>query len=467
MRKLTKSEYTPAEVRQELANLLQEKIDTYGSELRKLREREVGRTALAKGDLCLLCAQLPAKCVCMSTLRKASVSEVNGEMKGYKSIATNPTFGGGKITNAPKTAPRAGNGNRAASGVIPNAKAEPKAGKKFKIPRSGKLKKHTAAMPSADPRPAPSGIPGKQPVGQGGGDAFKVPHPATTASLNDVRQMAPSAANATKDKAALPKAPAPAAPKPAAAAMPKAGMHPETKASLGAVQAQAPKAAWAGSGLPNLKAKLQGVQAGHALAPKPAPAAAQPSIGQRLAATPAKPVGNPAALRTAARPANIGGVRANAQLAADKRAGGVGFLNNLLSRFRRPAASPPSAAPAQAAAAPAAAPVQSKRFHGALPLQRSEPDAAKKPKKAFALDKCAMCRKAEHTGMCKQEMDPPTQGLTSANHNRTMLRVGQSEHAGTRKQEMDPPTQGLAAANHNRTMLRVGQSGQRRGKSKR
>jgi hypothetical protein len=431
MRKLTKSEYTPAEVRQELANLLQEKIDTYGSELRKLREREVGRTALAKGDLCLICAQLPAECPCLR-LRKASAEEANREMKGFKSVASSPTFGGGSLTNAPKTPPRSGNGNRATSGVIPNAKAECGMGpKKFKIPgkKGGKLKKHTAAMPGADARPAASGVPGKQPVGQGGGDAFKVPHAATTASLNDVRQMAPAAANATKDKAALPGAKPPnAAPKPAAAALPKAGMHPDTKASLGAVQASAPKAAWAGAGLPNLKAKLQGVQAAHALAPKPAAAApaAAPVVAPKQMAHP-----NVAAARAkvGANPATGMGGSPASQLAADKRAGGVGFLNNLISRFRRPAAAPVAAAPAAsapAAAAPATAPVRSQRFHGAMPLQRSEPDA-KKPKGVFGDDKCLNCKKSEHSGMCKEEMPAPDEGMSSINHNRNMLRVGSTK----------------------------------------
>ena len=286
-------------------------------------------------------------------------------------------------------------------------------GKKFKIPgkKGGKLKKHTAAMPTPDARPAASGIPGKQPVGQGGGDAFKVPHPATTASLNDVRQLAPAAANATKDKASLPGAKAPATPAPAAgAAMPKTGMHPDTKASLGNVQAMAPNAAWKGGGLPSLKAKLQNVQASHVLAPKVAPTAAP--------AAPSRPTAIVA--RTAP---------AGQQLAADKRAGGVGFLNNLLSRFRR---SPAAAAPTPGiAAAPAAAPVRSQRFHGALPLQRSEEDpGAKKKSKAkapFGEDKCLNCRKGEHSGMCKEEMPAPTEGLSSMNHNRNMLSVASTK----------------------------------------
>jgi len=411
MRKLTKSEYTPAEVRRELAALLQEKIDSYGTQLRKLREREVGRTALAKGDLCLICARLPKECPCLR-LRKASAEEANREMKGFKSVASNPTFGGGTVTNAPKTAPRSGNGNRAASGVIPNAKAECGMGKKFKIPgkKGGKLKKHTAATPSPDARPAPSGIPGKQPVGQGGGDAFKVPHAATSASLNDVRQLAPAAANATKDKAGLPGAKAPAAAPAQApgAAMPKTGVHPDTKASLGNVQAMAPNAAWKGAGLPSLKAKLQNVQASHALAPK-APAAA-----------PARPTA------IVARPAAAPAPAARQQLSADKRAGGVGFLNNLLSRFRRP---PAGAAPTPGiAAAPAAPRVASARFHGALPLQRSEPSTKAAKKSPFPdAATCFNCKKSEHSGICKEEMPAPTEGLSGVNHNRNMLSVGSTK----------------------------------------
>jgi hypothetical protein len=500
MPKLTKSEYTPAEVRQELAALLQEKIDSYGSQLRKLREREVGRTALAKGDLCLLCAQLPVKCSCISTLAKSlpyGASSSARAQRAADNTSQRPFMGHIDVDGAnrelgsfksvvPKTSPRSGKG--AVSGEIPNAKAE-KAPKR-KLPRLKKtaLKKHAPASPLVDPRnpkdhpailaaaaaakPPASGIPGKQPVGAGGGDAFKVPHPATTASLNDVRQLAPAAANATKDKAALPAVKAPAAKPPAPAAppvaMPKTSAHPDTKASLGAVAAMAPNAAWKGAGLPSLKAKLQNVQAAHALAPKAAPAAAPriqapPALGAAVRNAPTLAATKGAQqLADDKRAAGVGIVNniasrlphrapttpngAKQQLTADKRAGGVGFLNNLLSRFGRKAPAAAAPTPGVAPAQPTAAPVQSKRFHGALPLQRSEPEAKKvkvklnvdhasaaKAKKAFALDKCAMCSKSEHAGMCKEEMPAPTEGLSSMNHNRRMLRAMPVKVAGRRQ----------------------------------
>src|ERR1700690_267291 len=108
---------------------------------------------------------------------------------------------------------------------------------------------------------------------------------------------------------------------------------------------------------------------------------------------------------------------------------------------------------------PAQAAPKSQRFHGALPLQRSEmlgngspsghgppvkiwdkegdkpskkPDLkalAPRPDKKKLLTKaemgsCAMCKKEEHAGKCmKSEVPAPTEGLSAMNHNRTMLRL--------------------------------------------
>src|ERR1700690_968357 len=108
---------------------------------------------------------------------------------------------------------------------------------------------------------------------------------------------------------------------------------------------------------------------------------------------------------------------------------------------------------------PAQAAPKSQRFHGALPLQRSEmlgngspsghgppvkiwdkegdkpskkPDLkalSPRPDKKKLLTKaemgsCAMCKKEEHAGKCmKSEVPAPTEGLSAMNHNRTMLRL--------------------------------------------
>jgi hypothetical protein len=79
--------------------------------------------------------------------------------------------------------------------------------------------------------------------------------------------------------------------------------------------------------------------------------------------------------------------------------GGVGFLNGLVGKTRPQAIAP----------APIQAPIQSQRFHGALPLRRGEGDMG------APIEKCALCKGAEHRGLCK--------GLSSINHNRNMLRV--------------------------------------------
>lgn len=63
--------------------------------------------------------------------------------------------------------------------------------------------------------------------------------------------------------------------------------------------------------------------------------------------------------------------------------------------------------------------IESKRFHGVRALQRSEKFLTK-----AELGKCAMCKSEEHGGKCnKSEMPAPTEGLSSINHNRRMLKV--------------------------------------------
>jgi hypothetical protein len=420
MSHLTKEEYTIPEARQEIARVLKDKVAAHSEQLRQLRERELRRTPMAKGEVCLLCAQLPRACTC---LKKATAAEANREIQGFRSIASDPRFGGGKLTNPPKTAPRPGNGNQSASGVIPNAKAEPspelpvrQAVPQKPVPGAvlpddkkskktdgdegsgGKIEKRDLGA-EAKPAARPVGVAGQQPVGQGGGDAHKVPGAGA---------------------AALPKTGAP---------------HPDTAASLSDVKQLAPAAAWKGAGLPKLKAALAGVKAKKAAPAVPPAAASAPPAPANAAPAAQIPdwVNNP---QTHAKD--------KAQLTADKRAGGVGFLNSLISRFSRraPAAADPT--PGLEPAGMRGGPVQSQRFHGALPLRRGEYDdglamgeksGAKKPaaKKGFALTKCAMCKSAEHPGVCKEEMPAPTDALSSANHNRRMLVVAPPARRTRRK----------------------------------
>jgi len=142
-------------------------------------------------------------------------------------------------------------------------------------------------------------------------------------------------------------------------------------------------------------------------------------------------VGNPAALQ---------GVRDQMNLAADKKAGGIGFLRGLVQRFSRgPKANPAvDAAVAQMKQAgmgqrgttiptdstggvrtvPAGTPtgpVKSTRFHGALPLQRGEKPMKKGALALSEMGSCALCGHPEHPGLCK--------GVMSSNHSRSMLSV--------------------------------------------
>jgi hypothetical protein len=112
----------------------------------------------------------------------------------------------------------------------------------------------------------------------------------------------------------------------------------------------------------------------------------------------------------------LGQVRDKMNLAADKKAGGVGFLRGLFSMFHTPKQTPdPSLALPQGRPGfvngqrvPIQAPVQSKRSHGAFPLQRSEMDIKKS---ALSLTK---------KDLEDSELD---KGLAAINHNRKMLSV--------------------------------------------
>lgn len=404
------------------------------------------------------------------------VGQVNHEMGGFKSLTgAHPAVGGGGggIAGLPATRKPVhamGRPTMSVSGSIPNAKAEMGAGDKryggpghasqknmpsalkenmaptakaeipatkvapeaavkgAKAPKPGKdatpakqgsggeIKKGaklSKAMPAPAPGKAPAGkgVGGKQPVGQGGGDAHKVAAPAKGG------------------------APAPA-PKPGLAKLKAAGTAEvgrqkgvanvqRLKGDLANVQAQKDKAA--GMDLHSLAA---GAKAGAA---KPAAKPPLPSVDVDVSdlAGPTSmsklgpagaPAGNPGALKAATRPGTVNDVRGQmndaANLAADKKAGGVGFLRGLFSMFHQPKQS--------LAQAGALAPkwqqqgqLTSQRFNGARPLQRSEKAPMDMKKAALSLTK----KDLENDGFGKEEMPAPTEGLSSINHNRRMLSV--------------------------------------------
>jgi hypothetical protein len=193
-----------------------------------------------------------------------------------------------------------------------------------------------------------------------------------------------------------------------------AAMHPDTAASLASVKAAAPAASWKAQGLPGLKAKLATVAAVpiHEAAPV-IPGRSLPAEGTR------KPV-------PLSQPSDA------ANLASDKKAAGIGFLSNLISRFKgigNKNWAKVGNGNANRIGAGAAALARSEKPMG-LRVKSTIPKLVKKMKpmtkaEAFGgdngLGNCLHCRKIEHGGPCKplakEMMDAPTSGLSSVNHN--------------------------------------------------
>lgn len=354
----------------------------------------------------------------------------------------------------------------------------PKAGKEISAKGSGgqiKAGKSLAKAAQAMAKPAEgAGVGGKQMPGMGGGDAAKMP-----------------AAKPMNGKLPPPKgsaSPAAKAPDP----LRRAGSA-EVGRMIGDKGAAA---AAAKAPLPSTDVDVSEFDKGpNRLAPNKG--ASDPTAGMKQMVHPSV-----AAARAKANPNGgenaLQNVRGDLNLAADKKAGGVGFLRNLISKFsRQPSVSMQPTGKGMAPApgvsveqavrqlggnngnvtrptdssggvhtAPAGQQglASSKRFHGALPLQRAEMSpayaqkvgvgtegkgksnhgqttisqavmgetngysdsvarkrAVKSPpmkKGELALSKmgvCAMCKNAEHAGMCKS--------VSGVNHSRTMLAV--------------------------------------------
>lgn len=205
------------------------------------------------------------------------------------------------------------------------------------------------------------------------------------------------------------------------------GMHPETAASLAAVKAPHPETT----------ASLA------ALKPAPAApvAAAAAKAAPKVDGDGADKVGN------LSLPGNDA-----ANLAADKKAAGVGFLNSLITRFRgvgnktwaKVGGAGTTAGATRAMGARMALSEKTAKadipaiVHGVteaaslagpslvaagLRVKNALPRGKKKDKPfgKSEFGSCLHCKKDEHGGICKTEVPPQTEGLSSLNHNHRLL----------------------------------------------
>ena len=310
-----------------------------------------------------------------------------------------------------------------------------------------------AAKPAATAKaPKGKGVGGKQPVGQGGGDAHKV--------AGGAPKVAPKPAAAAPASRFAPAA----APKPGAGAGLRAAGAAEVGRQKGnaniqrlhgdlanvAAQRSTPGevderladisnmrpggnplatdvdvSSFNQEGAPAAQA-AQAARAGHdprtagqrMAAPRPAaPTAAAHAAAAGAAHDPRtagqRMAGQPAAGSPQGAPDALNGVRDQMNASA-KQKGGVGFLRGLFSMFHTPKQPDPTLNPA---------PVwqqqgqrTSARFNGARPLQRAELSLSEMEEDHKEFEKRGLKVK-------KGEMAPPTEGLSSINHNRRMLSV--------------------------------------------
>lgn len=435
-----------------------------------------------------------------------SIGQVNHEMGGFHSIAGGSPAPGAAATLAPSTkmnvgtaGRRAGNVQAPVSGTIANAKAEknfgsarsplgtgapghatqtnmpsqlkagmaPVSKKEIHIskPGSGGEIKKGAALSKGEPAKKPAakaakpaatakapkgkGVGGKQPVGQGGGDAHKV--------AGGAPKVAPKPAAAAPASRFAPAA----APKPGAGAGLRAAGAAEVGRQKGnanirqlhgdlanvAAQRSTPGevderladisnmrpggnplatdvdvSSFNQEGAPAAQA-AQAARAGHdprtagqrMAAPRPAaPNAAAHAAAARAAHDPRtagqRMARQPAAGSPQGAPDALNGVRD--QMNARQR-GGVGFLRGLFSMFHKKPVDPtlnPAPKWQQQGQQTSA------RFHGALPLRRAELSLSEMEDDHKEFVKRGLKVK-------KGEMEPPTEGLSSINHNRRMLSV--------------------------------------------
>lgn len=399
---------------------------------------------------------------------QTSVSQANKEMGGFRSLANDPT--GPARTPAPMPGKKfnigaAGRGNPAtatASGTI--GKAEMSTNYQAKIGIGAKGGK-TRAVDFGNVDPKDLGVaklPGtkkaeknmgsaRSPYGTGAAGHASTKNMPSSLRAN-INQNTNHSGDERMKKDELPATKAVPEKKVDGAKMPKAGKKIEAKGSGGqlrkdALPARAPEGAGVGgrqpvgqgggdahktaasAGYPKAKLPLAGVGA------KGVPQGPPKSVDVDVSSFdkgPAKPSEKFSALQTAGRgevkrmiadkgptgnPNAPAPGAAAAQLKADKQAGGVGFLNALIRKFR-------PLAPAQGQQGS----LTSQRFHGTTALRRSEKLYGGKgtdmKKAALALNEmgtCPGCKDKDHPGVCK--------GLSGMNHNRTMLKVSTKRSA--------------------------------------
>jgi hypothetical protein len=366
-----------------------------------------------------------------------------------------------------------------AKGEMPVVNAEPeKSVKGAKAPKTGtdetakkqgsggEIKKGTklakAAPALAAKAPAGKGVPGRQPVGQGGGDAHKtastakLPTPAGTQGSNAVTKPVPGKLKAAgaadvgrmKGNANIADLRGKLADVAAAKAKPA---HPDVAASLAGIKANKNKPA-AAAPAGDVDVDVSDFDQGPAKAPgRLAPFRNEDgSVDQNGGAKMMQQSGGPAVKRA---PMSVDKAVAQMKGGAQKQSGGVGFLRGLFSMFhsKQPQGQPtgkgmrpaPTASVDQAArqlggnngattiptdstggvrTLPAGTPTgQLKRapmtrFHGALPLQRGELDMRKA---SLSLTK----KDLEDDELDKMEPPPPTEGMIGTNHSRRMLSI--------------------------------------------
>ncbi len=437
--------YSPREVHAALVKTVREKLDAAAAQIEDLRKRELAQAdkksekPLSKAELCPLCGNLdrPGSCTCI--LRK---DEDEPKSKACPNCSKDVTVSDGKVGHhfeGRQAKPCAGVG-KAPKGLEKDEKdpgpgnslgpsfacpkchtfqnsyagRNPEGKKTWKCKKCGDVRATDESMNKdemvpnsavADDKKVPGSVlpSDKMPkkVGSTEGSGGKITKKSEKGEKG-VASLRKDAMGSLMGKDKWKKPGSMGAPTlPGMTAPTKVnGMHPDTAASLADVKGLAPSAAKPAAAAPKL--------------PAVAPATAKPTLpGAKPAPAAAAPAGNP-----------------DADLAADKKAAGVGFLNNLISKFKGVG----NAGWKRTA-------THSPKFSGVRPLARSEKKADQPLKKSMG--NCLLCKADEHGGACKAspsnprpgktlkvEPAPQTEGLTMTNHSRGMMGLDHKKYPG-------------------------------------
>ncbi|MBA3353695.1 MAG: hypothetical protein H0U23_14965 [Blastocatellia bacterium] len=325
--------YTPNQVAGLLAKAIQEKIDGYAADFQELRKREVKKTSkLVKSqDLCALCgnADAPGSCTCIGQKLGKSAGSVpkTPGLQPVKPAGVAPPAASAPCTGCGKPHPMGKCMGK--SDMSPNVVAEPGAKlppKKLKVAEAskgsggevvkGKLSKagedigNAKTILSPAPKKTLHGI-GAVPGGVG---AIAPAAGKTVLPLKDL--MASAGARSAKTKMASPGLPGMTG-----------GIHPEVLQDLHTAKLTGGMGvALNGAGAPRSFVKKPGADTAVAAAPAP-------SIATTPTAAP-KPEAATMAPNRFARPAVGGSAKVGDDLAADKKAAGMGFFNNLFAKLK-------------------------------------------------------------------------------------------------------------------------------------